>query len=367
LKVYYIPILWRSSNEEPFGRKRPTVGQVIPFASKIESITDKVHSLIDSYKKSISKYEIEHREYVSNEWIEENDPIRKLNRFMAEKRRQYPKLAIEISFKECDIYEVRHGNPILEIVKQGKTILPSELSSGEKIILYLLLSMCLADFGELSLLLLDELDAHLNPALLRLYFDILTEISKKTQVIITTHSPILANLTPESSLFWMEDGRIIKKHKQSIINILADGLFTANDIQGIFRIFQKDYNIPNLVILCEGIDDELTLREWFSDDTKVAIIDCKCADNMPMFVKLPYAANHAKKPTILCLLDNDAKGQKVAKIIEDMKGKNDVCSNLVETIFVSLITGERIEEVLKDSNKVAKLKERIKICLLGKV
>ncbi|QED23004.1 ATP-dependent nuclease [Candidatus Deianiraea vastatrix] len=251
---------------------------------------------------------------------------------------------------------------LIRFVKNDSKYTFSNLSPGEKIAYRIALwKFGLVKSNEQNVILLDEPDAFLNPSLIKHFFYTLNEyyIKVGTQIIIVTHNPILANLAPENSLFWMQDGRIIKKNKKNIINILADGLFTANDIQGIFKIFQKDYNVPNLVILCEGVDDEITLREWFPDGEKIAIIDCKSADNIAMFTKLPYSANHDKKPNILCLLDNDKKGRKVEKIIQSMIKNSGNCGNLIYILRVSNVEGDRMEEVLIDNSKVQNLKSNI--------
>jgi predicted ATP-dependent endonuclease of OLD family len=62
-----------------------------------------------------------------------------------------------------------------------------------------------------SLLLLDELDAYLNPVMSKMFIEIVNDIlvkKFKIQVIMTTHSPSTVAYTPEENLFWMENGKI---------------------------------------------------------------------------------------------------------------------------------------------------------------
>jgi hypothetical protein len=116
-----------------------------------------------------------------------------------------------------------------------------------------------------DLLLIDEPDAHLNPSLMRNLYNVLKKISENgTRVVITTHNPVFINLVDHASLFWMEGGSVEKKHKnkhkETICNALGNGLFTEKNVQGIFRLFNKDATMPRVIILCEGSNDALNIE-----------------------------------------------------------------------------------------------------------
>ena len=106
-------------------------------------------------------------------------------------------------------------------------------------------------------------------------------VEKGMQVIMTTHNPLIVNLLENNELFWMEDGRMITtKTKNSIVNKLADGLFSARDLQGIFALFGATGEIPTKILLVEGKNDELTLLREKAGDDEIKILDCKSADNI---------------------------------------------------------------------------------------
>ena len=80
-----------------------------------------------------------------------------------------------------------------------------DLSDGEKTII----SLCFASIGESTtsskkLLLLDELDAVLNPSLIQTFFSVVKSyfIDQGITVIMTTHSPATIGLSPEDAKFY---------------------------------------------------------------------------------------------------------------------------------------------------------------------
>ena len=95
----------------------------------------------------------------------------------------------------------------------GRRVLPGDLSAGERVILQIALwffSFSQTDPPALGvagrLLLLDEPDAHLHPALTKAFLDVvLAELVEKhgVRVIMSTHSASTVALAPENSLFEM--------------------------------------------------------------------------------------------------------------------------------------------------------------------
>jgi predicted ATPase len=109
------------------------------------------------------------------------------------------------------------------------------LSSGEKIILGLIIRLFTSEFYKLDLqfpelIVLDEPDAHLHPEMSKLLLDILNEAFVKKigmKIIITTHSPTTVALAPEDSIFQLnnEPSTFLKKiTKDEGLKILTTGL-----------------------------------------------------------------------------------------------------------------------------------------------
>lgn len=242
-------------------------------------------------------------------------------------------------------------NQQLEKYKSNHRVLPPEndryelsfengikydnLSTGEQIIFYLI---CLAyeEKGnirnKIELLLIDELDAYLNPKMSEMFVKIVKDIlveKFKMQVIMTTHSPSTAAYTPDTNLFWMENGRILsqnEKDKMAIIHELASGLTPREDTCP-FMSYLIDPTKP-YYILVEGYTDRLHITEAckkLGGAYKTIILD-KCnfiqlggtkssaaEIFIQNFVHGKNSDNISSRRTIT-ILDNDQSGNNIFKI-----------------------------------------------------
>jgi len=104
----------------------------------------------------------------------------------------------------------------LQIIKKSLElpIPPEQLSSGEKIIIGLIIKMFTSDYYNANLsfpelILLDEPDAHLHPELSKLLIDVLEQTFVNNfgiKVIMTTHSPSTIALATEGTIFQLTNG-----------------------------------------------------------------------------------------------------------------------------------------------------------------
>ena len=113
----------------------------------------------------------------------------------------------------------------------GATVNFSDLSSGEKVLMSLTLSLYNAKLNIAfpELLLLDEPDAPLHPSMAKQLLRVIEEVfvkEKGVKVIMTTHSPSTVAMAPEESLYVMqkEEPRIKKRSKEQIMKLLTDGI-----------------------------------------------------------------------------------------------------------------------------------------------
>lgn len=113
----------------------------------------------------------------------------------------------------------------------GKTISINDLSSGEKVLMSLAVSVYSTKAGEArpQLLLLDEPDAPLHPCYSKLLIEILQELIVKEagiNVIMTTHSPATVALAPEECLFEVQRNtkKPIKLPRLEAVAALTKGL-----------------------------------------------------------------------------------------------------------------------------------------------
>ena len=153
---------------------------------------------------------------------------------------------------------------LLEDSKTGLPIPPAELSSGERVMFQM--ALWLFSFKQRDehnvpsnsnrLLLLDEPDAHLHPALTKSFLDTIRSVfvdMHGIRVVMTTHSPSTVALTPESNLFVMaRDGLRLQpvKSKWQAVSQLTAGLLTIGS--------------ESKCVFVEGSDDRNFYRELHS-------------------------------------------------------------------------------------------------------
>jgi len=98
---------------------------------------------------------------------------------------------------------------------------------------------------ENSILLIEEPEVYLHPELQRKMFAVLRKIAKRTQVIFTTHSPIMISDLREDSV------RLIKREKGESVICEVDVEDTVKEL----GIRYEDVLNPELIIFVEGIND----------------------------------------------------------------------------------------------------------------
>jgi ABC-type lipoprotein export system ATPase subunit len=103
-------------------------------------------------------------------------------------------------------------NRIVFKFDDGTKILPYQLSSGEKQLLVILLTVLCQD-EKPSILLMDEPEISLHISWQYELIEIIRTINPNCQVIIVTHSPSIFNDGLRDKVFWIED--IIKKIKHN--------------------------------------------------------------------------------------------------------------------------------------------------------
>ena len=95
----------------------------------------------------------------------------------------------------------------LKVIKQGTEIELSDLSDGEKQLIYILAIMTYYT-GKNTILLLDEPDIHIYPTLQMNLVDYLRSINDKANIIIATHSPYIVSSLKKEDVFCLYDGEI---------------------------------------------------------------------------------------------------------------------------------------------------------------
>ena len=110
-----------------------------------------------------------------------------------------------------------------------------------------------------GVLLLDEIDTHLHPSMIKNMLKVINDIfikKYKMKIIMVTHSPTTIALAPEDSLFVMDknntDKRIKKATNSEALNTLTEGFATLEEGTELIKLGKG----KELVILTEGYNTD---------------------------------------------------------------------------------------------------------------
>ncbi len=176
---------------------------------------------------------------------------------------------------------------------------------------------------ENSILLIEEPEVYLHPELQRKMFSVLRKIAERTQVIYTTHSPIMI------SDLWIDDSvRLITRTNG--VTVISD-----IDIEGVIRelgIRYEDILNPKVVIFVEGHSDisfykrviKLKYPHLYSRlDAHIKFIDTGGFRNIHVFalMNILFSANVMAHFYMIADSDGKTREQRKAEICKDIKDR----------------------------------------------
>ena len=190
------------------------------------------------------------------------------------------------------------------------------LSEGEK---KLILIECITKVlgGKDSLLLLDEPDAHTHIAKKKEILDAVETFEGQT--ILTTHSPVFANLLKDNNIYYINSGTFFDKNKSDIVAAISD--------QGIDVINGACIVSSEIIVVVEGSSDIYYITKAieclkgsdpkYNNLENLGFIPQGSADHTETFYndvisKLPQSV---KK--IIYLFDNDPSGRTNAENVKN--------------------------------------------------
>lgn len=249
---------------------------------------------------------------------------------------------------ETDVKKFRDliTNEIIFYINDGSNTYIEGKGSGLQRLAYILLhSRIINKIQSKSIfLLIDEPDVYLHQGLQKKLYKHLLEISENSQVMITTHSPVFINSYSLENVFLLDlettEKTYIRKNKTykilSTNNIDINQTNGSKKIKEYLGIEESDYELlNNYNIIVEGETDKFYLEELskFFGLSFPNIISANGADNIAKYLEFysSYYQNNTKRPKILILLDNDAKGREVFTKLTKDKNKNKYSS--LETNF----------------------------------
>ena len=167
-----------------------------------------------------------------------------------------------------------------------------------------------------DLILVEDPEIFLHPKLQRVSGDILYRLSKKNQVIFSTHSPnLLSNFNSRQirQVFLNAEGVPEVREKTDISAVLDDLGYSANDLMNV-----------NFVFIVEGKQDKsrlpLLIRKYYSEtydseDSEIAraIITTNSCTNIKTYANLKYMNQVYIKDNFLMIRDGDGKDREELK------------------------------------------------------
>ena len=190
-----------------------------------------------------------------------------------------------------------------------------DLSEGEKkLILIECITKVLGDKD--SLLLLDEPDAHTHIARKKKLLNAIENFDGQT--ILTTHSPVFANLLKDNNIFYINHGTLLDKEKSNIISSISNN--SIDVISGACIISSK------IIAVVEGHGDIKYLKKAievlgkYNDEYNkldmIGFIPQGSASHSESFYEDVISKLPASVEKIIYLFDNDKAGKNGARKIQ---------------------------------------------------
>lgn len=181
------------------------------------------------------------------------------------------------------------------------------LSEGEKKLLLLKSAFEFAE-QEDSLFILDEPDAHIHINNKDKITSIVEPYKVNRQIVITTHSPTVTKAINNEELFMMDDGEIIERKEQEIIENLT-GAFWNKHQQSTFLSSNK-----KLILLVEGKHDKIHIRNAYTKlSNEFPLLDFDIYSlgsetKIHPFMLGLYETDLKEDVTYIAIYDNDSAG-----------------------------------------------------------
>ena len=161
-----------------------------------------------------------------------------------------------------------------------------------------------------DIIMVEDPEIFLHPKLQKVSGDILYRLSKKNQVMFSTHSPnLLSNFSSRQirQVFLDKDGFSEVREKTDISAVLDDLGYSANDLMNV-----------NFVFIVEGKQDKsrlpLLIRKYYSETydsegnlSRIAIITTNSCTNIKTYANLKYMNQIYIKDNFLMIRDGDGK------------------------------------------------------------
>lgn len=161
-----------------------------------------------------------------------------------------------------------------------------------------------------SVIIVDQPELHLHPELQKVTSEILYKLSKKNQVIFTTHSPsMLFNFSAKQirQVILNQEHHTAIKEQTNLDAILEDLGYTANDLMNVNFAFivEGKEDSSRLPLLLDRYYTEM--RDASENLVRIAIIQTNSCTNIRTYANLKFMNQTYLKDNFLMVRDGDGK------------------------------------------------------------
>ncbi|CUX69724.1 recombination protein F [Clostridium sp. C105KSO15] len=221
----------------------------------------------------------------------------------------YEEIRFSLNCNPCELFKVTAET---YHVDRGKLSPINNLSNGMKSLYMLsLLETYTEDEKRIpSIVIVEDPEIFLHPQLQKISSEILYRLSKKNQVIFTTHSPsMLFNFTRRQirQVVLERDGYSVVRDRTDIDAILDDLGYGANDLLGVSFVFivEGKQDKSRLPLLLEKYYSEIYDKE--GNLSRISIITTNSCTNIKTYANLKYMNQVYLRDQFLMIRDGDGK------------------------------------------------------------
>lgn len=233
----------------------------------------------------------------------------RLNYYFEKNGARCQKIRYEINFDADEVFKI---DTIVSNEERGIEGDLNSLGEGLKSIYTLSLLETYVETSNTTpyIIMIEDPEIYLHPQLQKVASEILYNLSKKNQVIFSTHEPeMIFNFTSKQIKQVYSDARFntVIREDTDIDDILNDLGYTANDMMNVSFVFivegkQDKSRLPLLLnkYYSEIYDDEGKLR-------RIAIIATNSCTNIKTYANLKYINTLYLKDQFMMIRDSDGK------------------------------------------------------------
>ncbi len=237
------------------------------------------------------------------------DFIERLNFYFHKNNNSMRDIKYAIDFNMDELFRL---NIVISNRLQPREHALTSMSAGMKsIYIFSLLEAYIEENSRIPcIIIMEDPEIYLHPQLQKTASDVLYRLSKKNQVIFSTHSPNCIfnfNSRQIKQTFMNEYSNTIVNEQTNIDEILNDLGYTANDFLNVSFVF-----------IVEGKQDKnrlpLLLQQYYSELTdeqgnlrRIAIIPTNSCTNIETYANLQYINKLYLKDQFLMIRDGDGK------------------------------------------------------------